>query len=83
VLLIGGGHATLITGYLALGHRIPLATVATFGSAARRIWKANCPQLQLETLGGQIRSICAVRVSRACRRRRAAMVASVIGVEVC
>jgi hypothetical protein len=43
VLLLGGGASTFITGHIALGYRIPLIAVATFGGAAAQVWKTIVP----------------------------------------
>ena len=38
VLLMGGGNATLISGQVAIGTRLPLLALADFGGAAKRVW---------------------------------------------
>lgn len=38
VLMIGGGHATLIMGLMALATKTPIASLATFGGSAEEIW---------------------------------------------
>lgn len=38
VLMIGGGHATLIMGLMALANRTPIVSLATFGGNAEEIW---------------------------------------------
>lgn len=43
IILVGGGRSTLITGFLALGYRIPLLALASFGGAAQQVWEAISP----------------------------------------
>jgi hypothetical protein len=47
ILLIGGGRSTLITGVLALTHRIPLIALSAYGGNAQEVWKLlnNCRNL--------------------------------------
>lgn len=39
MILIGGGQSTLISGLVAMGHRIPLLTLASFGGSASKVWE--------------------------------------------
>ena len=47
VILIGGATSVIVTGYLALGFRIPVLTLATFGGGAQQVWKAILPDRDL------------------------------------
>lgn len=38
LILMGGGKATMISGQLAIGARIPLLAVSTFGGGASKVW---------------------------------------------
>jgi hypothetical protein len=38
VILIGGGNATMISGQVAIGTRLPLLSLAEFGGAAKKVW---------------------------------------------
>lgn len=38
VILMGGGHATLISGQVAIGTRIPLLAMSEFGGGASKVW---------------------------------------------
>jgi len=38
IVLIGGGNATLISGQVAIGTRMPILTLAEFGGAAGQVW---------------------------------------------
>lgn len=49
IVLLGGGNAVLITGYLALGYRIPLFALAGFGGASQKVWQALAPGRDLPT----------------------------------
>ena len=40
MILIGGGRSTLIGGLVAMGHRIPLLALASFGGSATKVWEA-------------------------------------------
>jgi hypothetical protein len=39
VILIGGENATLISGQVAIGTRMPILTLADFGGAAAKVWE--------------------------------------------
>jgi hypothetical protein len=39
VLLLGGGYSTEVCGYLAMVLDIPIATAATFGGGAQKVWR--------------------------------------------
>lgn len=49
VILIGGGTSVVVTGHLALGFRIPLLALATFGGGAQNVWNAILPDRDLPT----------------------------------
>jgi hypothetical protein len=49
VILIGGGTSVVVTGHLALGFRIPLLALATFGGGAQKVWNAIVPDRDLPT----------------------------------
>ena len=38
VLILGGGHSTLITGHIALSRELPTVSIAHFGGEAKKIW---------------------------------------------
>ncbi|MFJ8646736.1 hypothetical protein ACIRNI_11485 [Streptomyces sp. NPDC093546] len=38
VILVGGGRSTLVTGMVCLAFDVPVAAVACFGGAARKVW---------------------------------------------
>jgi hypothetical protein len=38
MLVVGGGESTLIGGLVAMGHRVPILTLAAFGGAAAKVW---------------------------------------------
>jgi hypothetical protein len=39
VILIGGGNATIISGQVAVGTRMPILALAEFGGAAAKVWE--------------------------------------------
>ncbi len=43
ILLLGGGPSTLIAGYMALSHSLPIIAIANFDGAARKIWQQHLP----------------------------------------
>src|SRR5215470_11988655 len=43
IILAGGGDSTLIAGMVALGHRLAVVTLPTFGGKATDVWKALTP----------------------------------------
>jgi len=49
MLLIGGGSSTLISGLVAMGHRIPIVALAAFGGAAAKAWEALSVERDLAT----------------------------------
>lgn len=40
MILLGGGHSTLVAGIVTLGHKKPIVACAAFGGAARDVWHA-------------------------------------------
>jgi hypothetical protein len=38
VILVGGGNATKISGYVAIGSRMPILALSEFGGGAARVW---------------------------------------------
>ena len=50
VVLIGGGHSTLIAGQVAIGARIPIAALEKSGGAASLVWKSLLPEVDLPSL---------------------------------
>lgn len=38
LILIGGGNATMISGQVAIGTRMPILALADFGGAAKKVW---------------------------------------------
>jgi hypothetical protein len=49
VILIGGGRSTFITGHVALGYRLPILALPSFGGAAQKIWRSLQPGKDLVT----------------------------------
>lgn len=43
VMLLGGGDSTLITGLVAMGHRIAILALAAFDGRATKVWEALVP----------------------------------------
>ena len=43
VLLLGGGTSTLVSGLVAMGHRIAILALAAFGGASAKVWQALRP----------------------------------------
>jgi hypothetical protein len=43
IVLAGGGDSTLIAGMVALGHRLAVVTLPSFGGTASDVWKALTP----------------------------------------
>jgi hypothetical protein len=43
VILIGGAYATMISGQVAIGARIPILTLPEFGGAASKVWETLSP----------------------------------------
>jgi hypothetical protein len=53
VLMIGGGHATLIMGLMALANKKPIVSLATFGANAQEIWAMLHDKPWIETTDRQ------------------------------
>jgi hypothetical protein len=49
LLMIGGGHATLIMGLMALANKTPVVSLATFGGNAEEIWAMLGDKAWMET----------------------------------
>ncbi|MFT3894845.1 MAG: hypothetical protein QM730_24715 [Anaerolineales bacterium] len=40
ILILGGGHSTLVAGLVAIGHKKPIVACSGFGGAGQKIWDA-------------------------------------------
>jgi hypothetical protein len=49
LILIGGGSSTLVSGLVAMGHRIPILALAAFGGAATTVWQSLSVERDLAT----------------------------------
>jgi hypothetical protein len=49
IILMGGGNATLISGHVALGSRMPILAISTFGGGAAKVWASLSPGDDLPT----------------------------------
>jgi hypothetical protein len=49
LLLLGGGHATLVMGLMALANKMPIVSLATFGGSAEEIWAMMADKLWIDT----------------------------------
>jgi hypothetical protein len=49
LVLLGGGHATLVMGLMALANKTPIVSLATFGGSAEEIWAMMTDKLWIET----------------------------------
>lgn len=49
LVLMGGGSSTLISGLVAMGHRIPIIALAAFGGAATKVWQSLSVERDLAT----------------------------------
>jgi hypothetical protein len=50
IVLAGGGDSTLIAGMVALGHRLAVVTLPSFGGKAADVWKALTPGRDLPSV---------------------------------
>jgi hypothetical protein len=53
LLLLGGGHATLVMGLMALANKTPIVSLATFGGNAEEIWAMMADKPWIETVDRQ------------------------------
>src|SRR5262245_14202443 len=53
VLMLGGGHATLIMGLMALANKTPIVSLGTFGGNAEEIWAMLSDKQGIETADRQ------------------------------
>lgn len=53
LLMLGGGHATLIMGLMALANMTPIVSLATFGGNAEEIWSMLTDKPWIETVDRQ------------------------------
>jgi hypothetical protein len=49
MVLIGGGSSTLVGGLVAMGHHVPILSLAAFGGAASKVWESLSAEHGLAT----------------------------------